>query len=45
MINIIAPEGCSGCGVILGPTAEVEQLDFTGKSFLKNKTIGDEKLK
>lgn len=43
MINIIALEECPGCGVILSLTPEVEQLDFTGKSFSEKKSTGDRK--
>ena len=37
MNNIIALEECPGCGVILGLAPEVEQLDFSGKSFSEKK--------
>ncbi len=43
MINIIALEECPGCGVILSLTPEVEQLDFSGKSFSEKKTTGEKR--
>ncbi len=41
MNNIIALEECPGCGIILGLTPEVEQVDFSGGCFREKKESDD----
>ncbi len=41
MNTFIALEECLGCGFVLDLTPEVEQVDFSGRSFFEKKEDGD----
>lgn len=41
MNNVIALEECPGCGILLGLAPEIEQVDFTGRSFKEKKDSDD----